>query len=62
MLIIAGSRGLSDPEGTIEVVVSETAAPDEEVVVALVEEDSELWSDVGWEEELDPLVEVDDNP
>jgi hypothetical protein len=46
----------------MEVVINETAAPDDDVDVAvvIVEEDNELWDEVGWEEELDSLDE-DDN-
>jgi hypothetical protein len=60
--MVEGSRGLRLPEGAIEVVVSETAAIDGRLLVALVEDVVELWDEVGWGEELYPLVEEDDTP
>ena len=39
--MVAGSRGLRLPEGATEVVVSETAALDDKLLVVLVEEDTE---------------------
>jgi DNA-binding transcriptional regulator/RsmH inhibitor MraZ len=60
--IVDGSRGLRLPEGAIVVAVSEIAALDDRLLVVLVEEVIELWDEVSWEEELDPLGEEDENP
>jgi hypothetical protein len=62
VLMAAGSRELRLPEGAIEVVVSETATLDDELLVEVVKEDIEPWDEVVWEEELSPLDEKVDSP
>jgi len=59
--MVAGSRGLRLPEGVTEVVVSETAALDDRLLVVLVEDVIKLWDEVGWEE-LNPVEEEDETP